>query len=229
MMKPLKVSCFLNSPLGVEPFSLNANMLDSLLEYELAMRMNMAFRVQRSDTLTDYNRPIPLSKHQITKDLFIWTCSDPIIDSKAYTFVEHYSKRLKIEDACLLAENERKSVMIASGKFKSMRKPIVLKQIDKIVWFCHGDRREIRKLLKKITSIGKNRNMGYGQVKEWVVEEIEHDYSISVKHNNKRILMKTYPLEYVDKVADIGYKAYYGGYKPPYWHPDRYREIATPC
>ena len=218
-MTPLKISCELLSPVVGDSLQ-----LDSMLIWELSFRMGLADKITRDISLKDEKEiPIPLSKRKIN-DTFVWCVSDPICKLKGIDVVK-YTKRFPTDDANLLREKDKKSLLIASGNYKAAFNALQTMNIEKIVWFAHGDRRECHKLLKKITAIGKNRNMGFGKVSGFEIEVIDEDHSIE----SNGVLMKTVPSEYVYSKKLSGYRLSYGGHKPPYWQPDNYREVAIPC
>src|SRR5690606_4486934 len=69
-------------------------------------------------------------------------------------------------------------IQVKAGTYKAYRMPVTVKLIPEVTWYCVGDPEEIERLLSKVTAIGKKTAMGYGQVAEWVVEEIEEDWSV---------------------------------------------------
>lgn len=217
----LKVACSLGSPLAGEP-----PQLDSILEWELAQRLGLAHKITRDSILEETKIPVPLCKYYMSENRFVWCVSSPIYAANL-EYQEHYTKRFPSEKAFMLSENNQKSILTSSGSFKMRMTPIQVKKIDSVVWFAKGDRREILKLLKKVLYLGKNRNMGYGKIIDWNVELIDNDYSVFAGEN--KILMRTIPKEDAEKQEATGYKLSYGGYKPPYWHPDNYTEVAIPC
>lgn len=223
MMAPLKVVASLRSPLSGD-----APALDALLEYQLGMLMGMACKITRDKPLKENEFvPIPLSKHKLPDGRFFWGASNPIMAKPDAVFVEHHHKRFETHESILVHPDYRKSILTGGGPYKSRRVPSTIYRVDRIAWFCHGDRKEIRKLLKKITAIGKDRSMGYGQIEEWNVEESEEDYSIVA--GVERVLMKTLPVEEAERRKATAWTKNFGGFRPPYWHPDNYMEIAVPC
>ena len=225
MIKNWKVTCLLASPLCGD-----APRLDSLLEYELALRLGMthAKKLTRNVPLSEIPRvPIPLSQITIGgHDLY--RCSDPIIPPPYAEWADRQAKRLDIDKiARILHESQRKKLLTSSGPYKSRFVPLRIRLIDRIVWFARGDRVEMNKLLKKIVAVGHLRNIGYGRIKGWEYEEQEQDYSIFAPYKGKEILMKTLPIEAAREA--YGYRHSFGGAFPPYWHPETYMEIAVPC
>lgn len=225
MIKNWKVICNLASPLcGGAP------KIDSLLEYELALRLGMkqSKKVTRNIPLLEIEKPpIPLAKRTINGH-DIYCSSDPILGVLRAEWTEHQSKRFDTDLlATILHSTQRKKLLTSSGPYKSRYVPLHIKLIDNIVWFVRGDRKEINKLLKKIVGLGHCRNVGYGIINNWEYEEQKEDYSIFAMHQGKKVLMKT--IEISASKNSYGYRHSFGGAFPPYWHPETFREVAIPC
>jgi hypothetical protein len=219
----LKITCHLASPIGGD-----VPMLDSILEYEMAQRLGLAGKIQRSEPAPPYGMiTIPIARHWIG-GLLIPCCSSPIVEP-AQESVERFAKRLSTEHADLLKPSERKMVPVGNGLFKSYRLPIRLRHTSQIVWFTTGTRRHVLKLLKSVVSLGKKRSYGYGIIKEWTAEKIDEDLSWFAPTDSGTILMR--PLPACDDLpADlIGFRKEFGAAQSPYWHPDRYIERVVPC
>lgn len=227
MIKNLKVTCNLASPLCGE-----APKIDSLLAYELSLRLGMkhARKLTRNVPLSEIDDvPIPLAKRTIG-DYEVYCCSDPILGEVKAEWSDHQSKRL---DPTLLAilihPSQRKKLLTSSGPYKSSFVPLRCRLVDKVCWFVRGDRKEINKLLKKIIVIGHLRNIGYGRIASWEYEEVENNYSMFAENNGRSVLMKTVPIDVAKKEKCYGYRHSFGGAFPPYWHPETFMEIAIPC
>lgn len=226
MIKNWKVTCFLKSPLAGEPPA-----LDSLLEYELALRLGMKHskKLTRNIPLSEIEKvPIPLTQKTINgKD--IYCCSNPILSTALAEWKEHHAKRIDMSIISLMVKEEkRRALLVGSGPYKMRFVPCRIRLIEKIVWFARGDRKEMNKLLKKIIAVGYRRNIGYGQIWKWEYEEMEKDFSIFANCKGKKVLMKTIPMG-KDLRNTTGFMQSFGGAFPPYWHPETYMEIAVPC
>ena len=100
--------------------------------------------------------------------------------------------------------------------------PMPVLSISHLKFFCVGNKREIEKLLQRITHIGKKRAYGYGEVKKWKVTVINADHS--ELWNNT--LVRPIPITEC-KYQIVGEKALYG-YRPPYWCPENFTECWLP-
>jgi hypothetical protein len=159
----------------------------------------------------------------------VYACSDPVIPPPDAEWVDRIAKRIDTNSiAQLLAPEERKTIGVTSGPYKSRYTPIRIRLINRVCWFFRGDKHDVRRILKSVFAIGKYRSIGYGIIDRWEFEDMgENDYSIFVPGDSGKILMKTIPYGNLENVT--GYKVSFGGGKPPYWHPENYMEIAVPC
>lgn len=99
---------------------------------------------------------------------------------KQYTeLIEYWHKKINDFDAQVYVDfgKRRGKIDSTSGEYKAYRMPQLIRVISDIEFYCVGDPEEIQKYLSLVTNIGKKGAQGYGYVKEWVIEEIEEDYS----------------------------------------------------
>jgi hypothetical protein len=226
VLKNWLIKCELVSPLAGEP-----PFIDSLLEYELSLRMNCKYvrQMTRDRKLFDIeNIPIPIAKKQFGT-IEIYQSSDPIIGKTYAEWNEYQSKRFDSDlISIFLNEQYRKSLLVGSGPYKMRYASIRIRLIKNIAWFARCDRKETNKLLKGIKGIGKYRHYGFGLISKWTFKEIEENNSIFSNNKGQKILMKTIPAgEHLKGVK--GYRFGFAGSHPPYWHPDNYMKVAIPC
>ncbi len=219
----LKVTCYLASPIAGD-----LPMLDALIEYQMAVFEGKLYRIRKDGPVHRFGEiHIPMLLRRIG-GLEVPACSAPII-GPAPEHVEYFGKRLAVEYADLLAPGERKVIAITNSVYKSYHLPLIVRPVDRIVWFCVAKRRPILLALRGIKSLGKKRSQGYGVVARWEAEYVDEDYSWYAPSEAGRVLMR--PLPDCDELpADlIGYRPDFGAVQPPYWHPDRYVERVVPC
>lgn len=226
MIKNLKVTAWLRSPLAGEPPA-----LDAILEWELARRLGYKHhaKLTRNVPLSEIKRPpIPILRYNASGH-DVYMCSNPILSTTLAEWTDYQNKRIDTDlIALLLDPAERKSLLVASGPYKMRHVPIRVRLIERVVWFVRGDQKEIHKLVKSVYYLGAHRNIGYGNIEKWEFEEIENDCSVYAMQHGKLVLMKTLPLgPHLSGVT--GYRKGYGGAFPPYWHPETYMDIAIPC
>ena len=207
----------------INPIAGDVPALDSMLSYVCAEGLPALVRSQPIDQSLITT---PLNKYYVD-DEFVWCCSDPIFVTE-FEDVAYINKRFTTSQAHEIESSKRKTILTASGSYKMQRRPLKTSIVKTVTYFCNGDMQETKKLLKKVTSIGKTRNMGYGRVDKWDAFEIEHDYSITANNKEDTILMRTIPKHFLTDDI-IGYRVSHGSFRPPYWHPDNYGEIAIPC
>lgn len=137
--------------------------------------------------------------------------------------IEYWHKKINDFDALTYVnfEGKRGKINSQSGEFKAYRMPQLIRVVSDIQFYCVGDPDEIRRLLSLITNIGKKGSQGYGYVREWVIEEIENDYSDIGPYGIMR--PKPFTGEYLDTGESYLIKKI--RLKPPYHlHVDR-----VPC
>jgi hypothetical protein len=218
----LKVTARLASPVvGDVPF------LDAILEYEMAQRLGLAFKIQRHMPAPEYGAVhIPVLRQRIG-GVLVPCCSSPIY-APQHEAVEHFTKRLGVEHASLLRQDRQLIVAVGNSTYKSYRLPLHLRACDQIVWFVRGHRRPVLKLLRSVHSIGKKRSYGYGRVAEWTAETMAEDWCWFAPSDQGPVLMRPLPLCPQLPPNMLGYRRDFGAVQPPYWHPDRYLERVVP-
>jgi hypothetical protein len=223
-MPNYKVTCHLSSPLaGDAPY------LDAMMEFILSQHHGKAKRIQRWEKLDPVGTiHLPLLRGKFGGVDLIPRCSAPILETHQST-KEHFAKRISVENARLLRENERKVVAVGNTWTKSYRLPLEVHPVHRVAWFVGGSkRRNLKTILDDIDSIGKKRSHGYGRVARWAIDEVEHDWSWFADTPHGKLLMRVLP--WCESLRQcIGWKRAFAGWAPPYWHPERYIEVAVPC
>ena len=143
--------------------------------------------------------------------------------------MEYNNKRMDTTlMSLLLAPQNRKSVLVASGPYKMRHVPLRIRLIDEIHWFIRCDKKNTKKLIKNVHALGQKRNIGYGMVSSWEFEEVEEDNSIFGMCRGKPVLMKTIPNgPHMENVT--GFVKEFRGVRPPLWHPENMMECCVPC
>lgn len=233
-MTHLKVTANLSSPLaGDAPY------LDSILEYQMALiegRCMALTRAQPAPRVGEVH--LPVLRGTFGGVAGIPRCSAPIVAPEAVRH-EHFAKRIAVEHADCLAENQRLVVATGNSWTKAYRLPLKISNVSRIVWFIGGNdsdregkrsnRKMLLSVLRRVESVGKKRSQGYGRVSSWEAEEVEEDWSWFAATEHGPVLMRALPK--CDELPPnlIGFKQDFGACIPPLWHPDRYMEIVVPC
>ncbi len=223
-MRNWKVTAVLSSPLAGDP-----PYLDALLEFEMAQRHGKARVIQRSDPAPPVGEiHLPCLRGDFAGVGGIPRCSAPIMSAESVRH-EFYAKRISVENAGLLRDDQRLVVATGNSWTKSYRLPNKVSNVSRVVWFVGGSKRQsLRSLLRSVRSIGKDRSHGYGCVDRWEIDEVEHDWSWFAPSEHGTLLMRVLPWS-GELEGVIGWKRWFGGFAPPYWHPERQLEVAVPC
>lgn len=232
--RPLWVTAHLAGPIAQEPPYLDAILvwaqsIHVLATKDLSVAQDESWKITRSDPAPPQGEILIPIAHSWLGDWLVYHSSMPVLAPVAHDGVEHYTRRISVENALLLDPGERKIVNTTGGWTKSYRLPLRLRTTALIRWCCVGDRSEIRKLLKRVKALGKKRSQGYGVVERWEVEEAPADCSWFAPHPDGRILMRVLPLGDCLPANLVGFRRDYAGVSPPYWHRDRFVECVSPC
>lgn len=90
--------------------------------------------------------------------------------------VRHINKRFPIAEWQQLGGGKSaQRIQLSAGASKSFRIPTEAHRVEgqRITWWCVGEREEIARLLSVITSVGRLRGHGEGEVRAWTVEPCE--------------------------------------------------------
>lgn len=219
----LKITAYIASPLaGDIPY------LDSIIEFEMAKRQGLAKDIQRHEPAPAIDSVrIPIQRGEFAGVRGIPRCSAPIVRAESDRH-EHFAKRIAVEHASLLAPDRRLSVAVGNSWTKSYRLPLRVINADRVVWFASGDRKGILRALRGVDGIGKKRSYGYGRVTHWEAESVYTDSSWFGESDGQSVLMRVLPFDEELMRGVVGWKRWFGGFAPPYWHPDRMRDLACP-
>ena len=97
----------------------------------------------------------------------------------------------------------------ARGFFKDYYLRVAYAPVQRVRFFCTGEREEVERLCRMVPALGKERNIGFGFVKRVEVREAEEEWGL-VKDGKA---MRPIPIEYLRWWEDAAPLAY----KPPYW------------
>lgn len=220
----LLVVAHLSSPLAGD-----APMLDGILEFEMAQRLGLADKIRRDQPCPPVGEiHIPMLR-QFIGGWNVPCCSSPIYAPIDKERVEKIAKRLGVEFSDELHPDARNVVAVGNSTFKSYHLPLRIRHVSRIAWLCEGHRRPVLQLLRSIHSIGKKRSVGYGRVTEWTAESVPGDFHWFAESEDGPVLMRPLPFGDWLPAGLLGVKRDFGGVVPPYWHPDRYAEVVTPC
>lgn len=101
----------------------------------------------------------------------------------------------------------------SAGIFKAYHFPQIIRTISDVQFFGYGTIKKIKELLDYIPAIGKKPALGWGQVKKWIVEPWDHDWSTIGKYG----LMRPMPITEFKPEPGINYTIMDCQLIPPYW------------
>lgn len=103
-----------------------------------------------------------------------------------------------------------------TGRFMERRIPVPTMVVNQLYSRCIGNKFEIERLLQLITHVGKRRNAGIGEVKEWIIEDAEwNDIDIFV---SEKTLIKPLPYQAAVKYnIDLCEEPTLCSWFPSYW------------
>lgn len=232
-MRPLKVTARLASGAKVAG---DVPMLDALIEWCMSRHVGRTLGLAH-DLESDrapYRPgviPTPILRRRV--EGFPWPvplCSSPIFRAAADDHA-HYNRAFRA-DPLLIRPDARRVYSSTNGEFKSFRLPLRTRLIDRVVWFCAvADGRgvkEVRRLLRSVSHLGKKTSQGYGRVAEWIVEDVDRDLSWYAPSDAGMVLMRPMPASAVAGDV-IGGRKWFGGVVPPYWSREHFTEAVMPC
>ncbi|MEM0061525.1 MAG: hypothetical protein QW726_06325 [Fervidicoccaceae archaeon] len=200
-MEPLKITVKLKTPIALGFPWIH---FDALLAH-LVVKINLGEeyyalpsktpRFFLSDPRLRKGISLPLKTY---KDVYVASVS--IIDGEPTLF--HYFKKGDFPFP-------RGKIRRGSGFFKDFNLKTVYIPAKTVVFYATGEKKEVEWIMRHLIAIGKERNIGFGFVKEVVVEEVEEEYGL-IKDG---LCMRPIPVRYLRYYEDTAWLSY----KPPYW------------
>lgn len=103
------------------------------------------------------------------------------------------------------------TINTTAGEYKRYRMPQIIRVIGDVTFYACGRKEVVEELLSLIPYIGKKGSIGWGWVKEWIVEEIDEDKSFVCEHGISR------PKKMDGSLDGQGYQVMNIRVSPPYW------------
>lgn len=152
--------------------------------------------------------PLPVARASFG-DHTVSLCTVAILPPTARMATNNAVSRRDAEDVEMLGRPVQ--LNLGPGKNRLHRLATVI--TPTIEWLCIGDRRGIKRLIRRISHIGSWRSAGYGVVRTWEAVEEEGD---SMRVLTDGVLAQRHlPVSWCDW-ADSETA---GAITPPYWHP----------
>lgn len=211
MFKNLKITAKMGSPVAITE---NINLDTLILLGIIKNKMGDDFYNRQDNMLLSIEEVEESLSSVLDKDLDVFCASYGFGNNKE--FVTRWGKRFctKYDDLINFTGRGKQRIETGSGHFKNYHMPLVVKSFKEIIFFARGNLEEIKKALLSVNFIGKKSSQGYGEVREWIFEEIEENLSIVDKDNNP---MRNIPARHIKKL-DINKKYEYEecAIYPPY-------------
>ena len=205
-MTPLKVVFFLRTPVALGfPWIF----FDSLIAH-VALREELGERYYSLPTKTPIDRipDLPLKRW---RDVYVASVS--VFEHEAELAVYQFYKRGDFPFP-------KGKIRRGSGFFKDFIIRAAYVPAHKVVFYATGELEEVERLVKRVSALGKERNVGFGAVKEVVVEEVEEEWGLV----RGGLAMRPIPVKLLRRYEDAAYLAY----KPPYWAKESVDLCAVP-
>jgi hypothetical protein len=211
-LEPLKVTFRLRSPLalGFPWINLDSLLLHVKLREELGEKYYTLPTKIPAKIVEEYELPLKRWRD-------IYAASVSLIDNTATLPGEYrvfsYFKRGDFPFT-------RGKLRRGSGFFKDfyLRQPYI--PAKSVIFYCVGEKEEVERLAKMVTGLGKDRNIGFGLIKDATVEEAEEDCSVTCRG----LAMRPIPVSYLESYTEATQLAY----KPPYWAKENITLCAVP-
>lgn len=205
-MNNLKITCKLqqNSQLiNYEPMQ-----LDSIVGYRVMQELHKG--KPNIDEVVDM--PLPIEK--LWDEPLCYNATALIPQGEIINDVQYLHKRVQ---NCVFTKgkNDVFRLQTAAGRFQERRIPVPTIVANDLVAYCVGDAEQLQYHLNKVRHLGKRRNIGFGCVDKWVIEESTIKDFLIVGGK----LTRPIPKELAEfKGWHFECEPYYISIRPPYWH-----------
>jgi hypothetical protein len=223
-MKNIKITAKLSTPIGVgDDWSPD---LPSLLE-RLWFQSSGSGEAS-SDPRELRHAPIPLEMRVLGRGLtsvgcpeimhptqrsalpdnWYWACSAPCYEIISSGSMQVRKRQDPNTTGCI--NNRSHKWDSSTGQLKNYDLPILHRTTAEINWFAVGDADRVLELLATCHALGKKTAAGLGQVEEWLVEEVEKNYSLTGPDDE---LMRVVPVGLLS-AESIGYSVRNWAWRP---------------
>jgi len=145
--------------------------LDALLAWSLAPMQSKQRNLGRDDVPDDIQLPFVRSR---INGYRLWHASALFPEGASIETLRHWRKRFR-QDRIELTSG---SPNLTNGIYREYNAPVPLLLVPRMVAYASGNRKEVKKLLRKwITSLGRKRAHGHGQITSIDCEETHEDWS----------------------------------------------------
>jgi CRISPR type IV-associated protein Csf3 len=212
--RPLKITFRLTSPLCLTyPFI----HFDSILAHLIARkemgddhRSRPSKEISRETMLVGEEKHMPLKQSSgvYHASVSIFDVADAQTTTIYKRFCQQYLDFTKLK---------RTKIHTNMGFFRDFMLRLVYIPASTVTFFACGDKEKIAELLDGLGGIGKKTAIGFGMIKDYLIEEIDQDCSV-VKNGRS---MRAIPIILCDTFGEVVNLAW----RAPYWA----KEMVAPC
>lgn len=203
----LRVTAVLATPVSyLDPIH-----LDSVLAAALVERIGCWAATTVDPAVAPDDLTLPLVRTPIGGCL-VWEATS-LMPLEATPRAEIIRYRKRPPEPELLEWSTAAKLRFGMGPYRAYDLPLVVRPVTALGGVVHGDARAVRRLLARVTHLGKKRSQGYGAVRQWHVEPAE----------DLDAFPWWTPTGPTRPIPHAGGRPM--GYRPPYW----YRPWWVPC
>lgn len=174
--------------------------LDALVAWTLAPIHCKNKHITRDDLPEEF--PMPLAQTSI-HGVRVWRASALFPEGATAETITHWRKRFRVGRI----ELTRGSPNLTNGVYRDWNMPFPLLLTHCMVGYAVGDRRDLLKLLRRVTALGKKRAHGHGRITGVEIERVDDDWSLTRDGRAMRWLPDPDGVRLVRP-------------RPPYWSPN---------
>jgi len=216
-MKPLRITATFRSPVALDVPRWVA--LDALLAAVEAKRLGLPpVSVGGPEEV-----PIHVQQHAAGFSM----ASFGVAEIAAVDLV-HLRRRFDRRSGAILGRENSRKVNIATGPYKQWNKPLRPVTVARAVWTAVGDQAWIEDTLTHVSSVGKRRNSGNGEVGRWTVEETERFALWHPVQDGVLRPVRTVPMDLAPREVDAEIPTIVARLTPPYWYHSGHQVLAAP-
>lgn len=175
MFKNLKITAKMGSPIAITE---NINLDTLILLGALKCKLEEEFYYRQDNIYCSIEEAKEILSPILDMELDVFCASYGFGNSKE--FVTRWSKRFcnKNDNLIMFTGKGKQRIETGSGHFKNYHMPLIVRSFKEVIFYARGNKEEIEKALNYVYYIGKKSSQGYGEVREWIIEEIEENFSI---------------------------------------------------
>lgn len=228
-MRPLRITIYLRTPVALgHPWLHFDGIIAHMVRraalgekyYDQPSKAWLRWERAMKEGWAEEKDPIPIKKWCSSKvpKRCVYRASVAIFDAEGFQLTKIY-KRFASQYAHIIRTKKRK-LDIARGPFRSWAIKLPYVPATKAVFYVYGSKSKIEELLEHLPGLGKKVVVGFGEIRDFEIEEIEEDYSL-VKDG---IAMRPLPTWMLSSFSEAFPLACW----PPYWWKEHVVLAAPP-